>query len=237
MEGKDRMELIFQTPACPFEEISHSLSKSWSNERSDRVIKDKQRAPPSCLALGPTAEPDGICLTPRHLPTCSRSEKNTNTNTNTTASSLTYMQVRALPAVPVVGRQILCSRSDNEEGKLLALVNGNPEKNLQIIDKIKTQRQDTIKKEKDCWRQLSCVGGDMCTWQSPPENLHIQLALSLNTNTNTNTYIQICVPVKLENCLRSQPSLSLLASVTINEIYQTFAVSIYAAKDKRFYEG
>ena len=80
---------------------------------------------------------------------------------------------------------------------------------LKIIDKIQRQRQDTIKKEKDCWRQLSCVGGDLCTWQSPPENLHIQLALSLNTNTNTNTYIQICVPVKLENCLRSQPALSL----------------------------
>ena len=119
------MELIFQTPACPFEEISHSLSKSWSNERSDRVIKDKQGAPPSCLALGPTPEPGEISLTPRHLPTCSRSEKNTNTNTNTKATSLTSMQVRALPAVPVVGRQILCS---NEEGKLLALVNGNPER-------------------------------------------------------------------------------------------------------------
>ena len=58
---------------------------------------------------------------------------------------------------------------------------------LQIIDKIQRQRQDTIKKEKDCWRRLSCVGGDLCTWQSPPENLHIQLALSLNTNTNTDT--------------------------------------------------
>ena len=69
---------------------------------------------------------------------------------------------------------------------------------LQLIDKIQRQRQDTIKKEKDCWRQLSCVGGDLCTWQSPPENLHIQLALSLNTNTNT--YIQICVPVKLVDC-------------------------------------
>ena len=38
------------------------------------------------------------------------------------------MQVRTLPAVPTVSRQILCSRSDNEEGKLLVLFNGNHER-------------------------------------------------------------------------------------------------------------
>ena len=192
------MELIFQISACPFEQISHSLSKSWSNERSDRVIKDKQRAPPSCLALGPRVELGEISLTPRHLPTCSRSE--TNTNTNTTDTSLIYASQG--PACSPCSRQTNTVQQIRQWGReAISIGQWKPWEYFQIIDKIKRQRQDTIKKEKDCWRQLSCVGGDMCTWQSPPENLHIQLALCLNTNTNTNTYIQICVPDKLENLL------------------------------------